>query len=118
MPDGRRPGGADPGVTLTCLWLQTATMQAMVSDRVDLNIRALPADVHRALVGRAAARGMSLRAYVVEVLSEHAALPTVDEWLAEVAALPAARTTVPATELLDADAAERDAGLSGREHVG
>jgi hypothetical protein len=49
---------------------------------------------------------MSLRAYVVEVLSAHVALPTVSEWLAEVESLPPAADTDTAAAAL---AAERDA---------
>jgi plasmid stability protein len=58
---------------------------------VNLNVRHLPDEVHAVLVRRAAARGMSLRAYVVEVLSSHCSLPTTDEWLADLEQLPTAR---------------------------
>jgi hypothetical protein len=51
-------------------------------------IRNLPSDVHAALVERAEARDMSLRAYVVEVLSEHVGRLTMQQWLEEVRALP------------------------------
>lgn len=51
-------------------------------------IRNLPNDVHAALVRRAEARDMSLRAYVVEVLSDHVGRPSMREWLARVRALP------------------------------
>jgi hypothetical protein len=44
-------------------------------------IRNLPDDVHGELVRRAEARDMSLRAYVVEVLSEHVGRPTMHEWI-------------------------------------
>ena len=55
---------------------------------MDMLIRNLPSDVHSALVKRAEARDMSLRAYVVEVLSEHVGRLTMHEWLARVAQLP------------------------------
>lgn len=51
-------------------------------------IRNLPGDVHAELVRRAEARDMSLRAYVVEVLSEHTGRPTKEQWLARLRALP------------------------------
>lgn len=80
---------------------------------VDLHIRAVPDAVHATLVARAAARNMSLRAYVVEVLAEHCATPTVDEWLTAVETLPRAAGSGSAAEALDAERAERDAELAG-----
>lgn len=77
MPDGRAE-----------VWLQTATMPVMA---VNLHVRDLPDDLHETLVRRSGAAGMSLRQYVVSVLAEHVALPTVDEWLADVAAAPRTR---------------------------
>ncbi len=55
---------------------------------MDMLIRNLPDDVHAALVRRAEARDMSLRAYVVEVLSEHVGRPTMQQWIERVRALP------------------------------
>jgi hypothetical protein len=51
-------------------------------------IRNLPDDVHAELVRRAEARDMSLRAYVVEVLTEHAGQLSMKEWIERVRALP------------------------------
>jgi hypothetical protein len=50
---------------------------------MNLHVRDVPDAVHRRLAERASARGMSLRQYVIHVLTEHAELPTVDEWLDE-----------------------------------
>lgn len=55
---------------------------------VNMHIRDLDEPTHRELVRRADAAGMSLRAYVIEVLQRHAALPTLDDWLEEVRADP------------------------------
>lgn len=55
---------------------------------VNMHIRGLDEPTHRELVRRAGAAGMSLRAYVIEVLHHHAALPTLEEWLDEVRADP------------------------------
>jgi plasmid stability protein len=55
---------------------------------VNLHIRDLDEGTHAELVRRAEAAGMSLRAYLVEVLRRHTALPTLDEWLDEVRAAP------------------------------
>jgi hypothetical protein len=55
---------------------------------VNMHIRDVDAAIHRELVRRADAAGMSLRAYVVDVLRQHVALPSLDEWLDEVRADP------------------------------
>jgi plasmid stability protein len=51
---------------------------------MDVLIRDLPDDVHAELTRRAAARDMSLRAYVRELLSDHVAVPSMDDWLQRV----------------------------------
>jgi hypothetical protein len=55
---------------------------------MDMLIRNLPGDVHAELVRRADARDMSLRAYVVEVLSEHVGRITMHEWVERVRSRP------------------------------
>jgi hypothetical protein len=55
---------------------------------VNMHIRDLDEPTHQELVRRAAAAGMSLRSYVIEVLRRHASLPTLDEWLDDVRADP------------------------------
>jgi antitoxin FitA len=47
----------------------------------NVHVRGLPDDVHETLAARAKLRGMSLNRYVIEVLSGHSRLPTLDEWL-------------------------------------
>jgi hypothetical protein len=69
---------------------RTASARIRYHRLVNLQIRDLPDDVHATLVARAAAQGMSLPAYVVEVLAVHAALPTTEEWLAGLDSQPAA----------------------------
>ena len=51
---------------------------------VSMHIRDLDEPTHQELVRRADAAGVSLRAYVVEILHRHTALPTVEDWLDEV----------------------------------
>ena len=51
---------------------------------MDVLIRDLPDELHAELARRAAARDMSLRAYLREVLSEHVAVPSMNEWLQRV----------------------------------
>lgn len=50
-------------------------------------IRGVPTGTHAVLRRRAAAAGQSLQEYVLALLNEHAAKPTVTEWLAEARAL-------------------------------
>jgi plasmid stability protein len=54
---------------------------------VDVLIRDLPDEVHGELARRAAAKDMSLRAYLRQVLTEHVALPSMEDWLERVRAL-------------------------------
>jgi hypothetical protein len=72
---------------------------------ISLHIRDLPLEVHQVLTRRAGEQRMSLRQYLVGVLTEHAQRPTVEEWLAAVATLPAHELTTSAAETL---AAARD----------
>ena len=51
---------------------------------VSMHIRDLDEPTHQELVRRADAAGVSLRAYVVELLHRHTALPTVADWLEEI----------------------------------
>jgi hypothetical protein len=55
---------------------------------MNLHVRDVPDAVHRRLTERARARGMSLRQYVIGVLTEHAEQPSVDEWLDELTRAP------------------------------
>lgn len=48
---------------------------------MDILIRDLPAEVHAELARRAAVEDKSLRAYLREVLTEHVAVPSMDQWL-------------------------------------
>lgn len=54
----------------------------------NLHIRDVPDEVHAILKQRAAEGGKSLRQYTIEVLAEHCALPTLGEWLDELATRP------------------------------
>ncbi len=72
-------------------------------------IRDLPAELHAELARRAAASDMSLRAYLREVLSDHVAVPSMDEWLQRVRDLGPAHTSGPTgPELVAAARAEGD----------
>ena len=77
-------------------------------------IRDLPDEIHAELVRRAAASDMSLRAYLNQVLAEHAAVPTMSEWLTRVGDLGPAEGNGPTGVELVADARAEDDGLVGR----
>ncbi len=51
---------------------------------VNMHIRDLDEQTHRELMRRAEAAGMSLRAYVIDVLRQHTAMPTLHDWLDDV----------------------------------
>lgn len=54
----------------------------------DLLIRDLPPDTHEELKRRAQQAGMSLQAYVAQVLDQHTATPSLDDWLRRLEELP------------------------------
>jgi plasmid stability protein len=78
-----------------------------------LQIRNVPDEERRALKARAAARGESLNAYLLELISREVARPTVSEVL-ERAARRTERAEVSAVGALDTARAERDGQLAHR----
>lgn len=76
---------------------------------MDMLVRDLPEGVHAELVRRAGARGMSLRAYVVEVLSAHAHSPTLNDWLERVRALPPVQAKTSGARLVKEGRGQDDA---------
>ena len=81
---------------------------------MDVLLRDLPDEVHAELVRRAAASDMSLRAYLREVLSEHVALPSMQEWLQRVRDLGPVRSDGPTGPELIAATRSEDDKLVGR----
>lgn len=81
---------------------------------VNVHVRDVPESVHQALVERAERRGMSLRGYVLQVLSDHVSLPTLDEWLEGLERLPAVNSkTTGAEAVREAREADDEAVLAG-----
>jgi plasmid stability protein len=78
-----------------------------------VQIRNVPEGTRRALKARAAARGESLNAYLLELLERETARPTVAEVL-ERAARRAERVEAAALDMVDADRAEREEQLLRR----
>jgi antitoxin FitA len=73
-----------------------------------LQIRDLPDDARRVLKARAAARGQSLNAYLLDVIDREVARPTVDEVLAR-AASRAEHATASSVDVIAAGRGEREA---------
>ena len=78
-----------------------------------LRVRGLPDATRRALEVRAAARGESLDAYVLGVLTHEVARPTVAEVLVRAAAR-SEHTAISSAEIVAAARAERDEELARR----
>ncbi len=81
---------------------------------MDVLIRDLPDEVHAELSRRARASDMSLRAYLREVLSEHVAVPSVEEWLSQVRRLGPVDPSGPTGPELVAQARAEDDALLER----
>jgi hypothetical protein len=76
---------------------------------MDVLIRDLPDDVHAELARRAAAKDMSLRAYLRELLTEHVAVLSMEDWLERVRGLGPTHAGGPTgAELVTAARAEDD----------
>jgi len=60
----------------------------MASRRTDLQIRGIPVALRERLRRRADRKGLSMSQYVIEILKDDLARPTVAEWAAEVGKLP------------------------------
>ena len=59
---------------------------------VMLQVRSVPDEIHRTLKSRAAARGIALSDYALEILRREASRPTKEEMLRRFAALSSVRT--------------------------
>jgi hypothetical protein len=83
---------------------------------VHLQIRDLPDVLHQQLRERAAARGLSLRQYAIEVLLEHCRRPTLDEWLDGLSRLPPVQLSTSAAEALRQAREADDDALADAHH--
>ncbi|MDQ2851874.1 MAG: hypothetical protein M3Y49_14315 [Actinomycetota bacterium] len=82
---------------------------------MDVLIRDLPAQVHAELTRRAAVADKSLRAYLRAVLTEHVAMPSMDQWLEHVRELEPIRVDdTHSGSALVAATREEDDELVGR----
>ena len=78
---------------------------------VHLQSRDLPDDLPQELRQRAAARGVSLRQYALDVLMDHCCRPTLEEWLDGLSRLPQVAASIPAAEAVRQAREEDDAAL-------
>jgi len=63
-------------------------IRQMPARRTDLQIRGVPVALRERLRRRAGCKGLSMSQYVIEILKDDLARPTVAEWVAEVGKLP------------------------------
>ncbi len=81
---------------------------------MDVLLRDLPAEVHAELTRRAAVGDKSLRAYLRELLTEHVAIPSMDQWLGHLRELGPNHVGGPTGAEIVADARAEDDELIGR----
>ena len=99
-------------------WVETRILSALklgyyACMSSPLQVRDVPDEARRVLKARAASRGQSLNAYMLEVIDREVARPSVAEVL-ERAARRAERATGSALDGLYATRAEREEQLTGR----
>jgi plasmid stability protein len=70
---------------------------------VTIEIRNMPASLHRRLKSRAASAGMSLSAYLLSELRDLAERPTVEELRARLERLPAMTPSVSPAQVIRAE---------------
>jgi len=81
-----------------------------------LQIRDVPEDARRSLKARAAARGQSLNAYLLDLIDREVSRPTVAEVLNR-AAQRAERATASAVDVIATERSERDGQLIPRSRA-
>lgn len=72
-----------------------------------IQVRDVPARLHRELVARARARGQTLTDFIQDILEREVARPPADEVLARIAARPPVALDRPAAELIRDERAAR-----------
>ena len=97
---------------MTCMQVACYPRRMAKGRTTDLQIRGIPVNLRDSLRKRADGKGMSMSQYVVERLRHDLELPTIDEWLDEVAQFPKIDLTALGTngaELVREARAEDDA---------
>jgi hypothetical protein len=65
-----------------------ATIWGVASKKTDVQLRGVPVALRDRLRKRADSKGLSMSQYVIEILTDDLARPTLAEWLAEVGKSP------------------------------
>jgi len=65
-----------------------------------LQVRNVPASLHRKMKTQAASRGKTLSDLVLEILQRHYEHPSIEEWLAELRKMPKTRSTVSSADII------------------
>jgi antitoxin FitA len=79
-----------------------------------VQIRNMPADMHRTFKVRAAQKGMSLSEYLLSELRPIAELPTLEEWVDEVRSRPGVVLEKSAADIIREEREQRDDELLRR----
>ena len=79
-----------------------------------IQVRNVPDELHRELKARAARKGLSLSDYVLDLIEDDLARPTLEEALERISKLPRPRAAVRGADLVRAARAEREEELAFR----
>ncbi len=82
-----------------------------------VQLRGVSDETHRALKARAAAQGKSLNAYLLEIVEQAVARPTIGEVM-ERAARRAEQADTSAADIIDTIRSNRDKQLANRTKIG
>lgn len=80
-----------------------------------IQVKNVPDDLHRALRARAAAEGLDLQDYVLDVLRRDLVVPSQRQWLDDLRRQPVTPDLPPAAEVLAGARHERDVDAAGRD---
>ncbi len=82
-----------------------------------MQLRGVPDETHRALKARAATQGKSLNAYLLEIVEQAVARPTISEVL-ERSARRAEQADTSAADIINTMRSNRDEQLTNRTKIG
>jgi hypothetical protein len=68
--------------------MQSACYDLAMAKKADVQIRGVPLALRERLRRRSGSKGLSMSQYVIEILKDDLARPTIAEWAAEVGKLP------------------------------
>lgn len=74
----------------------------------NIQVKNVPEDLHEQVRRRAAAEGTTVRDYLLGLIQRDLAVPSMAEWLAELADDPPVEGVTPAAEVIAEERAKRD----------